>query len=325
MQAISTHQLPPVDTAANSVDLMPYINALIAAKWWVLAAAIAGCILAGVMAFRTPYMFQSGAKVSIVNTEDPGGVSPDDRRVSEVLTLVEHGFVMGTTRDNYNQVMLARLMSRDFTMHFLEVHNVFRYFYPEEWNAEKGSWAKGFSPDLGDSYIRFRDEVISMENDEETDIITVKVRWTDPVIARDLANLYVEAFNDWIREKTMTEVQRKQKFLQAELMRSDIMDIQQSIYRLIEAQTAISMLVSARPEYALEIIDPAATAWASYNMSRKKKIIMGVFAGTMLSIFAIFLIVIVKGMLGTLQAARAGSMSTIRTDTNNKNTEAGEN
>ena len=120
-------------TAATQLDLMPYLNALIDARWILLAAALLSCVLAGWAAYSKPYMFQSGVKVNVVDIEDPGGVSPDDRRASEVLTLVEHGFVMGTTHDNYNDVMRARLGSRDFTMRFLDEYNVFQHFYPAQW------------------------------------------------------------------------------------------------------------------------------------------------------------------------------------------------
>ena len=78
-------------TAAMELDLMPFINALIDARWIVILAAILAAFLAGIAAYSKPYMFQSVIKVSIVDIEDPGGVSPDDRRASEVLTLVEHG------------------------------------------------------------------------------------------------------------------------------------------------------------------------------------------------------------------------------------------
>jgi hypothetical protein len=116
--------------AINHVDLMPYLRALIASRWLLLAATLTAAALSAWMAWKSPYLYHAGAKVSVVDIEDPGGVSPDDRRASEVLTLVEHGFVMGTTRDNYNEVMLARLRSRSFTMHFLDTHNIYRFFLP---------------------------------------------------------------------------------------------------------------------------------------------------------------------------------------------------
>lgn len=292
-------------SAAGSIELMPYFNALIDARWWLLAAVLASGILTGAWAYSKPYMYQSGAKVSVVDIEDPGGVSPDDRRASEVLTLVEHGFVMGTTRDNYKQVMLARLVSRNFTMRFLDELNVYRHFYPQQWDAQNQRWKAGFTPDRGESFTRFRDEMRAVEHDEETDIITVMMQWPDPHVARDLANQYVAAFNEFIREKARLEVQRKQAFLQEELRRSDVVDIQQSLYRLIEAQTAIAMLTSAREEYALEIIDPAATPYKSFNMSRKRKVLAGMFAGLLLAVFVVFALVLGRSMLHALIACRA--------------------
>ena len=264
---------PPETTAAMELDLMPYINALIDAWWIMLIGMVLAATVTGFWAYSKPYQYQSGVKVSVVDIEDPGGVAPDDRRASEVLTLVEHGFVMGTTHDNYNDVIRARLASRDFTLRFLDEHNVYRHFYPEQWLQEERRWADGFNPDRGEVVTRFRDEVRSIVRDEETDIITVAMVWPDPAVARDWANQYVHSFNEFMRERTMLDVQRKQEFLERELRRSDVLEMQQSIYRLIEAQTAIAMLASAREEYVLEIIDPAALPYRSFNMPRKKKIV----------------------------------------------------
>jgi len=292
-------------TAAMQLDLMPYINALIDARWILIIAALVSGVLAGMAAYSKPYMFQSGTKVNVVDIEDPGGVSPDDRRASEVLTLVEHGFVMGTTHDNYNDVMMARLSSRDFTMRFLDEHNVYRHFNPEHWNQEEQRWENGFTPDRGEIFTRFRDEVRSILINEETSIISVNMNWTDPALARDWANLYVKSFNEFIRERTMNDVRRKQEYLERELRRSDLVEMQKSIYRLIEAQTAIAMLANAREEYALEIIDPAALPYRSFTMSRKKRIVIGTVAGTLLTMFGVLAWVLLSGMLRTIIQFRA--------------------
>ena len=283
-------------TAAIELDLMPYINALINARWILVTAALLSAVLTGIAAYSQPYMFQSTVKVSVVDIEDPGGVSPDDRRASEVLTLVEHGFVMGTTHDNYNDVMLARLVSRDFTMRFLDEHNVYRYFYPEKWLQRESRWEEGFKPDRGEVFTRFRDEVRGINRDEETDIVSVAMSWHEPAVARDWANQYVQSFNEFIRERTMNDVRRKQEYLQQELHSSDLLEMQKSIYRLIEAQTAIAMLANAREEYALEIIDPAAMPYRSFNMSRKKRIVIGTAGGFLLAVFGVLAWVLLAGM-----------------------------
>jgi len=302
----SKHSLSTTSTAtaAESIDLMPYLNGVIDARWWILAATVVATLLAAGWALSKPYMYESSVKISVVNIEDPGGVSPDDRRAAEVLTLVEHGFVMGTTRDNYDEVMLARLRSRDFTMRFIDEGNLYRHFYPQHWNAETEQWLPGFSPDRGATFTRFRDEVRKIHHDELTDIITISMHWPDAALARDWANQYVATFNEFIREKTLREVDRKLAFLDLQLRSSDVLDIQQSIYRLIEAQTAIAMLASAREEYALEVIDPAAMPYRSFNTSRKFKTIVGGIVGALLALFAVLASVLIRNMLETLAAHR---------------------
>ena len=290
--------------AADSVDLIPFVNALIESRWWLLAGALLGAGLSAWLALNTPYTYVSGARVNVLDIEDPGGVSPDDRRASQVLTLVEHGFVMGTTRDNYKAVMLAHLKSRHFTMRFLDAHNIYRHFYPRHWSAEERAWKGDFQPDRGESFTRFRDEIRLIEVDEETDIVTVSMRWTEPTLPRDWANLYVRTFNEYMRERTLLESARKQAFLEDKLRQSDVVDIQQSIYRLIEAQTAIVMLASAREEYVLEIIDPAARPYRSVNLSRKKKVLLGGIVGLLLISFAVLGATLLGQLRDTLQAAR---------------------
>ena len=301
----TAQQVPVSHTAATRIDLMPYFTALLRSRWLLLAGTLAGAALAAWIALHSPYQYMAGAKVSVVDIEDPGGVSPDDRRASEVLTLVEHGFVMGTTRDNYGEVMLARLRSRSFTMHFLDTHNLYRYFYPAHWSNETQSWADGFTPDRGESLTRFRDEVRVITVDEETDIVTVAMQWPDPVLPRDWANLYVSSFNEYMRQRTQDEVVRKQAFLESKLRQSDVVEIQQSIYRLIEAQTAIQMLANAREEYVLEVIDPAARPYRSVNLSRKKRIVLGAIVGLLLSIFGVLAATLLLQLWQGLQSVRA--------------------
>jgi hypothetical protein len=290
--------------AAATIDLTPFIHGLIRARWLLLLGAVLGACAFAYLAWKTPYLYVAGAKVSVVDIEDPGGVSPDDRRASEVLTLVEHGFVMGTTRDNYQEVMLARLRSRSFTMHFLDSHNLYRFFYPKHWDDSTQSWIGDFRPDRGESFTRFRDEIRMISVDEETDIITVAMRWPEPTLPPAWANAYVASFNEYMRARTREEVERKQAFLEARLRESELVEIQKSIYRLIEAQTAIMMLANAREEYVLEVIDPAARPYRSVTMARKKKIIIGAIVGLLLATFAALAWVLARGLLTQLLAIR---------------------
>ena len=299
---MNSHQNSPAALpAVTQIDLMPYLRAVMRARWLLLSILALGICAGAWLGWSASPVYLSEAKVSVVDIEDPGGVSPDDRRASEVLTLVEHGFVMGTTRDNYNEVMLARLRSRAFTMLFLDTHNIYRHFYPQHWSEEQQTWIGDFRPDRGEVFTRFRDEVRGITVDEETDIISVAMRWPEASLPMQLANLYVQTFNEHMRQRTLEEVERKQAFLKEKLRQSDLVDIQQSIYRLIEAQTAIMMLANAREEYVLELIDPAARPYQSITMSWKKKALIGGAVGFLLGAFAVLGITFLRELWLSLQ------------------------
>ncbi len=283
----SEHLVAP-PTAALEIDLWPYVAALLESWRLVLMAGVLAGALAYVAGQMASPLYESSARISVVDIEDPGGVSPDDRRAPEVLTLVEHGFIMGTTRDNYDQVMLARLRSRQFAQLFLDTFNIYKHMFPEHWDNVQDDWKNGFELDRGLAFTIFRDSVRLIEHDEETDIITVKMQWPDALLAKEWVNNYIVLFNDYMRKKTLGDVEKKQSFLIEELKKSELVDIERSIYRLIEAQTAIAMLAHAREEYVLEVIDPGALPYASVSMSPRKRALLGFMTGLLLSVFFLF-------------------------------------
>jgi len=272
----------------SDVDLLAYLSALLRAKFMIIGMAIVFGVVAAGYSYTLPEMYETYVRSDLVDVEDPGGVSPDNRRASEVLTLVEHGFILGTSKDNYLDVTLAKMRSRQFSLMFIEKHGVFQAFYPEQWDETAQSWTPGFTPDRGSSFTLFNERVRFIDHNPENDIISVRMRWSDPVLARDWANAYVKEFNQFMREQALKDVEKKRGFLEQELQRTTVVDIRQSIFRLIEAQTAVAMLASAKEEYVLEVIDPALLPFERYSPGRRTYLVLGSFAGGMLAVAMVF-------------------------------------
>lgn len=289
-------ELPRLD---SGLDLIAYLVALLKAKFFIIVMAVIFAAVAVGYSYTLPEMYETFVRTDLVNMEDPGGVSPDNRRASEVLTLVEHGFVLGTSKDNYLDVTLAKMRSRQFSLMFMEEHNVFKAFFPEHWNSATQSWNDGFKPDRGSSFILFNEQVRFIDHNPENDIISVRMRWSDPVLARDWSNAYVKEFNQFMREQALVDVAKKRSFLEQELQRNNVVDIRQSIFRLIEAQTAVAMLANSKEEFILEVIDPALLPFKRELPSRKIIFLLGAFVGAMLAVALVF----AKLMLGNLQMA----------------------
>jgi len=286
------------------IDILAYLSALIGG-WRLIVASGAACALAvAIYCQFLPDIYEAFVRVGAVDMEDPGGIKPDERRASEILTLVEHGFIMGSSHANFLDVTLARLKSRKYTAAFMEEHGIHRALYPNQWDQTTEAWRPGFRLDEAEAFKRFSEEIRFIEHNPENDIITIRFRWTDPIVAKDWANAFVVHFNDYIRSRTLDEVERKQAYLEAELQKSDVVDIQKSMYRMIEAQTAIEMLANARLEFALEVIDPATVPFDRFSPAPKRLTAYGLLTGAMLAIaFLIGRILFTRfiALLNTLQ------------------------
>ena len=282
------------------IDALRYLFAVL--DQWKLIILVAVVFAAAAYGYSQtlPNIYEGFVRVAIVDPEDPGGIKPDERRASEVLTLVEHGFVMGTSRDNYHEVIRAKMRSRLFTTEFMRSHGVYQILYPEHWNERTQSWNEDFVLNKAEAIKWFAERIRFIEHNPETDIITIRMRWTDPVLAKQWSNQFVAAFNNHIRERILIEVERKQIYLQRELENIEVVDMQKSIYRLIEAQTAIAMLANSREQYALEVIDPAIMPFDRFSPAPKRLTIFAFVAGAMLMISLLISRLLLRSISNTL-------------------------
>lgn len=266
------------------IDLFIYIEALMSGWKSIVFGSVLGGLLIAAYCSQLPNIFEAFVRVGVIDTNESGGIRPDERRASEVLTLVEHGFITSSSRDNFLAVTVARLRSRKFTAEFIGKHQIYQKLYPNQWEHGAEIWKPEFKFDQIGAFKHFSENIRLIEHNPENDIITLRMRWTDPEVAQQWANAYIDAFNHHMRQRTLDEVARKQAFLFAELKKSDIVDIQKSIYRLIEAQTAIAMLANSRDQFALEIIDPATIPSDRFSPAPKRLIAYGSLVGAALAI-----------------------------------------
>ena len=287
------------ESHAGALDLIEFVHAL-THKWlWIVLISF----LAGAAAYGITLMMQERyeavVRLNLVIPDDPGGVSPDNRRAPEVLTLVEHGFIMSTTSDNHRSIMMAKLRSRKFTDRFIKKHDVAKHIFPSLWDAQTKKWITS-PPTGGQVYSMFHENIRFVDHNPESDIISVRIRFYDPILAAAWANDYVQEFNTYMRELALADVEKKQNYLRSQLERTDIVELHKSIYRLIEAETAKAMLASSKEEYAFEVLDPAYEPYDRFSPARKR-ITMLVVVGTMLiSIFLVTAFVLVKRIKSTL-------------------------
>lgn len=103
----------------------------------------------------------------------------------------------------------------------------------------------------------FDERVRSVSTDKKTGLVTLAIEWKDPVQAADWANELVRRVNRQRQLEAIEEAENSIRYLKEQLGRTNSVEVQQAIYRLIETQTKSIMVAKARKDYAFKIIDPA--------------------------------------------------------------------
>jgi hypothetical protein len=194
---------------ADQINLISYLDAILKAKKFIFLVALICGALAYSYNYAKPAIYESYIKINVVNMDDPGGISPDNRRASEVMTLVEHGFVLGTTRNNHLPITLVKLKSRQFSLDFMAKYNVYAEIFSEHWDKSNQQWIADFEPDIGIAFNQFNKTIRLIEHNPETDVISLRFRWHKAALTRDWANAYVSDFNKFMRDKALADVAKK--------------------------------------------------------------------------------------------------------------------
>ena len=105
-------------------------------------------------------------------------------------------------------------------------------------------------PTLWLGVLRLRDGVLSIGEDRRRGTLIVAIQWTDPKIVADWANEFVALANELIRTRAIGDSTRNIAYLNKQIERTNVMEVQRVMYNLIETETKNLMLANARLEYA---------------------------------------------------------------------------
>jgi uncharacterized protein involved in exopolysaccharide biosynthesis len=199
---------------------------------------------------------------------------------------------LGASGGGNKEENLQFLSSRGFLRSFIEEENLLPVLFAKKWDATQGRWNvvdPDDVPTIADG-VRYMDtKVRSVQEERRTGIVTLSIVWKDPEVAARWANLMVERANRDLRARAIRDAEASKAYLNAELGKTDVVELRQSVYRLIENQIKTIMLASVRPEYAFRIIDPAVPPDPDEKI-RPKRLVMTVLGAMAGGVFALLVI-----------------------------------
>ena len=87
--------------------------------------------------------------------------------------------------------------------------------------------------------------------------VLMTITHISPTQARDWLVYIVEDLNKILSQRDVAEVKESIKYLEEQISNTNVSDLKQLFYGMIESQTSKAMLAEVRSEYAFRVIDPA--------------------------------------------------------------------
>ena len=172
--------------------------------------------------------------------------------------------------DNKTLIAIETLKSRKFISEFLIRHEALpALMAPISWNSEEDILEVGeYHGSIQEATKRFMGIFYVGKLGKSSPFVLMTISHISPTQGRDWLEAMVEDLNQSLSQRDLTEVENSIKYLQEQINKTNVSDLQQLFYSMIEAQTGKAMLAEVRPEYVFRVIDPAIAPELKYSPYR---------------------------------------------------------
>jgi uncharacterized protein involved in exopolysaccharide biosynthesis len=166
---------------------------------------------------------------------------------------------IGTSSGGKRFESIATLQSEELTERYIRENNLLPVLYAKSWDSNLQTWKSKTSkpPTTWIANRYFKGSIRRVTEDPKTGLVSISITWNDPVLAAKWANDLIKMTNDYLRNKAITESERRIAYLTDQAARASSIEVKSSIYSLLESEIKSQTLARGTDEYALKVIDPA--------------------------------------------------------------------
>lgn len=258
----------------DEVDLIAFLRVLWDSKLIIVLTATLFAIGSIYVALTATPIYSASVVVTRVGDSNMGGAASLASQFGGLGSLVGMNIGGGGPGQESQAVLNSRRLTEEFIV--------------------RGGLLADLSPDGDDTFTlwravkQFREQILSVRQDETNGTTTVSIEWTDPVTAARWANDYVALANEIIRTQAQQESERNIEYLNEQIAQTNAVELQRVMYNLIEAETKTLMLANARAEFAFSSIDPAVAPEVRSRPKRKIIVVSGVALGLLFGVLIVF-------------------------------------
>lgn len=295
----------------DEIDLRELFGIIWDGKWIIIAITFVFAVASVIYSLSLPNIYK--AEATLAPTEEAQGQGFGEE-LGGLASLA--GISMGKQQVDKVTMAMEILQSRQFIKNFVQKHNILPevmavkewhqpsgelVFNQEVYNPRTDEWVREVEPPKEPEpssweYVKvFQDNMLLVEKDSATPgLINISVSHQSPIIAHQWVKWLIQDINNHMRQRDIQEAQSSMEYLQEELGETNLSNMQQVFYQLIEKQIQTIMLANVRPEYVFQVLDPAVVPEQKYAPSRALICVVGTFLGGLLSLLIVFIFHLVR-------------------------------
>ena len=263
-----------------------FLTALWRGRWLVMVSVLVFGLLSTAYALFTTQWFLAQTVLTPASPKSAQGLGGQIEGFGLLAELA--GF---NAQGRNSGEPIAVLKSRDFARQFIEEQGLLHVLLWDKWDAQAGHWKEmdpQRQPDIRDAVRNFDENVLQVQEDKRTGLVTVGIRRMSPTVAAAWANTIVDRLNEQMRARALSEGDANIAYLQKELTNASQVPVQQALARLLETELQKVMIARGDKEFSFRVVDHAAVPKLRDSPKRKIVVAIGILFGTFVGIFAVF-------------------------------------
>ena len=246
-------------------DVVDLCRVAWAHKYLVATTSFVGTLIALVLALTAIPIYRGTAVVTLVEDTNMGGGQSIASQFGGLASLAGVNLGTGGPEREHQAVLESRHLVEEFVKRngVLQAMQRTAPRPPRVWMAVE----------------KFKRNVLKVDEDKLKGTTTVSIEWIDPVIAARWANAFVALANELVRDKARNDSTRNVEYLNQQVAKTNVVELQKVLYNLIESESKTLMLANARLEYAFTVVDPAAIPEVRVSPKRTLMVATGLAIG----------------------------------------------
>ena len=302
----STTDQPSLNQYDDEIDLRELFGVLWAGKIKIIAITAVFAIASIIYALSVPNQYkatallapaqsgggglsgalgQLGGLASLAGVSLGGGESGEAQIAQEIMK--SWSYIEGFIADNNLAVEVYAAEGWNKGSNTLEINNNTYDVETNEWLVEDESGAIG-TPSSWKLFESFS-QILSVSEDKNSGLVSVSIEYYSPQIAKQWVDMYVESINRFMQQRQVNKVTRNIAYLQEQIGKTSIAEMQEVFYTIIEEQTKNKMLAEASPDYVFVAVGPSMVPELKSQPKRALICILGTLLGGMLSVLLVLI------------------------------------